>query len=181
MHCCIHCDCIILLLTIIPAYRSGKYFLNYIVERAIIYGFLYALLYALLLTIIAAYRSGNFCFFLLLLLHRLRVDISFEMVFIKLMLTWGYFHENKLHIYFNQLVLLQSIVLACYILAPHYVYTQVPKVCHHFLFPLNIWLKTRLTFRRFSVVILCLILQKFIVTKRRFNLNLKRFLKSSSI
>lgn len=115
MRCCIHCDCIILLLTIIPAYRSGKYFLNYIVERAIIYGFLYALLYALLLTIIPAYRSGNFCFFLLLL-HRLRVNISFEMVFIKLMLTWGYFYENKLHIYFNQLVLLQSIVLACYIL-----------------------------------------------------------------
>lgn len=74
------------------------------------------------------------------------------------------------HIYFNQLVLLQSIVLACYILASHYVYTQVPKVCHHFLFPLYIWLKTRLMFRRFSVVILCLILQKFIVTKRRFNL-----------
>lgn len=92
------------------------------------------------------------------------------MVFIKLMLTWGYFYENKLHIYFNQLVLLQSIVLACYILASHYVYTQVPKVCHHFPFPLYIWLKTRLTFRRFSVVILCLILQKFIVTKRRFNL-----------
>lgn len=91
------------------------------------------------------------------------------MVFIKLMLTWGYFYENKLHIYFNQLVLLQSIVLACYILASHYVYTQVPKVCHHFLFPLYIWLKTRLTFRRFSVVILCLILQKFTVTKRRFN------------
>lgn len=74
------------------------------------------------------------------------------------------------HIYFNQLVLLQSIVLACYILASHYVYTQVPKVCQHFLFPLYIWLKTRLTFRQFSVVILCLILQKFIVTKRRFNL-----------
>lgn len=92
------------------------------------------------------------------------------MVFIKLMLTWGYFYEKKLHIYFNQLVLLQSIVLACYILVSHYVYTQVPKVCHHFLFPLYIWLKTRLTFRQFSVVILCLILQKFIVTKRRFNL-----------
>lgn len=124
------------------------------------------------MAIIPAYRSGKYFlyFFFVYFLHRLRVNISFEVVFIKLMLTWGYFYENKLHIYY-QLVLLQ--VNSFGIL--HFgitlrIHSCAKSVSTFSIFPIYILLITRLTFRRFSVVILCLILQKIIVTKRRFNL-----------